>query len=270
MDIAHAQKLFDLYGRIDRVDLILSDEAGFLSRWKEGYNIQSHRQRKETLVAMLAAFRLNLEALSFLALFVGVFLIYNTTTFAVVSRRRDAGILRSLGAQNHEIVLAFLTEILIFGILGGALGAVIGYLLAHFLINLLGSTISNLYFFLRPAEPPWSVLTILAGVVIGAGASLLGSFLPLLELIRIDPVQTMSGRTASRGSRTKTRRIALFGILVLVLSGALLYLSFVNVYLGFVGVFAFILGFSLLTGDHPPCSWTGNEMAPLPSRWSTR
>ena len=127
MDIAHAQSLFNLSGKVDRVDLILSDEAGFISRWKEGYRIQSHLQRKETLVAMLAAFRLNLEALSFLALFVGVFLIYNTTTFAVVSRRRDAGILRSLGAQNHEIVLAFLAEILIFGVLGGALGAVIGY-----------------------------------------------------------------------------------------------------------------------------------------------
>lgn len=112
MDIAHAQRLFDLSGKIDRVDLILSDEAGFLPRWKEGYRIQSHSQKKETLLAMLAAFRLNLEALSLLALFVGVFLIYNTTTFAVVSRRRDAGILRSLGAQNSEIVLSFLAEIL--------------------------------------------------------------------------------------------------------------------------------------------------------------
>ena len=271
MDIAHTQQLFDLSGRVDRVDLILSDEAGFLARWKEGYNIQSHRQRKETLVAMLAAFRLNLEALSFLALFVGVFLIYNTTTFAVVSRRRDAGILRSLGAQNHEIVLAFLAEILIFGVLGGAIGAILGYLLANFLIGLLGSTISNLYFFLRPTNPPWSVLTILAGVVIGAGASLLGSFLPLLELIRIDPVQTMSGRTASRGSRTKTGRVALFGILVLVLSGALLYLSFVNVYVGFVGVFAFILGFSLLTGTillaiGPAMKWILYHLGGLPGK----
>lgn len=271
MDIAHAQQLFDLNGKVDRVDLILSDEAGFISRWEQGFRIQSHRQRKETLVAMLAAFRLNLEALSFLALFVGVFLIYNTTTFAVVSRRRDAGILRSLGAQNHEIVLAFLAEILIFGILGGALGAVIGYLLANFLISLLGSTISNLYFFLRPTNPPWSVLTILAGVVIGAGASLLGSFLPLLELVRVDPVQTLSGRTASRRSRTKTSRVAHFGILILVLSGALLYLSFVNVYVGFVGVFAFILGFSLLTGTillalGPAMKWLLYHLGGLPGK----
>jgi len=269
MDIAHAQHLFDLDGTVDRVDLILSDEADFLSRWKEGYRIQSHRQRKETLVSMLAAFRLNLEALSLLALFVGVFLIYNTTTFAVVSRRRDAGILRSLGAQNHEIVFAFLTEVLIFGVLGGALGAVIGYFLSHFLVNLLGSTISNLYFFLRPTGPLWSVQTVAAGIVIGAGASLLGSFLPLLELVRVDPVQTLSGRTASRRSRIRTSRVAIIGVIIIAASSILLVMSFLNVYVGFVGVFAFILGFSLLTGTilltlGPAIKWLLYHLGGLP------
>lgn len=271
MDIAHAQHLFDLKGKIDRIDLILSDEAGFRSRWKEGYRIQSHSQKKETLVAMLAAFRLNLEALSLLALFVGVFLIYNTTTFAVVSRRRDAGILRSLGAQNHEIVLAFLAEILIFGILGGALGAVIGYLLAHFLVSLLGSTISNLYFFLRPAEPPWSVMTIFIGVIIGGGASLLGGFLPLLELVRIDPVQTLGGRTVSRKSRIQTQKVAIVGLAIILVSFILLFLSFIHVYVGFAGVFAFILGFSLLTGAilialGPAVKWLLYHLGGLPGK----
>jgi putative ABC transport system permease protein len=270
-DIAHAQELYGVAGLVDRVDLIISDEAGFLSRWKEGYRIQSHSQRKETLVAMLTAFRLNLEALSFLALFVGVFLIYNTTTFAVISRRRDAGIMRSLGAQNHEIVMAFLAEILIFGMFGGALGAVIGYLLAHFLVNLLGSTISNLYFFLRPTDPPWSILTILSGIGIGVGASLLGSFLPLLELVRLDPVQTLSGRTASRRSRTGTRRFALIGALTLLASAVLLFMSFLNVYVGFVGVFAFILGYSLLTGTvllalGPAMKWLLYHLGGLPGK----
>ena len=255
-------------GKIDRIDLIISDEAGFLSRWKEGYRIQSHSQRKETLVAMLAAFRLNLEALSLLALFVGVFLIYNTTTFAVVSRRRDAGILRSLGAQNHEIVLAFLAEILLFGILGGALGAVIGYLLAHFLVNLLGSTISNLYFFLRPTGPPWSVLTILAGVAIGTGASLLGSFLPLMELVRVDPVQTLSGRTASRRSGIKTSRVALIGLAILVISVILLFLSFHKCLHRICRCLCLHPRIQPPHRNHTYCPWTGAEMASLPSRRS--
>ena len=91
MDIGQVQKLYQLQGYVDRVDLILSDESGFSSRWGKGFLIQSSRQRSETFSAMLQAFRLNLEALSLLALFVGVFLIYNTAMFTVVSRRRDTG-----------------------------------------------------------------------------------------------------------------------------------------------------------------------------------
>ena len=33
MDIGHVQKLYQLQGYVDRVDLILSDESGFSSRW---------------------------------------------------------------------------------------------------------------------------------------------------------------------------------------------------------------------------------------------
>ncbi len=102
-------------------------KSDFISRWGKGFFIQSSRQRRETFSGMLQAFRLNLEALSLLALLVGVFLVYNTAMFAVVSRRRDTGILRSLGANRLEIVGAFLSEILILGILGGCLGGVLGF-----------------------------------------------------------------------------------------------------------------------------------------------
>ena len=187
MDIAHAQKLLELPGKIDHVDLILTDESGFVSRWQEGYRIQSKRQRQETFGAMVGAFRLNLEALSLMALFVSVFLIYNTAMFAVVSRRRDAGILRSLGASRSEVAMAFLTEIALFGILGGLLGSVFGYLLSRALTDIIGGTISSLYFFLRPTPMPWSWWIPAAGIIVGLGASLLGSLLPLLELYPCRP-----------------------------------------------------------------------------------
>jgi putative ABC transport system permease protein len=151
MDIGNAQRLFNMNGNIDRIDLILNDESAFRSRWETGFKIESNRQRMETLTALLGAFRLNLQALSLLALFVGVFLIYNTAMFTVVNRRRDAGIMRSLGANRNEILGAFLSEILLFGITGGAIGSVLGYLLSRFLTGLMGSTISSLYFFLSPS-----------------------------------------------------------------------------------------------------------------------
>jgi putative ABC transport system permease protein len=248
MDIGHVQKLYQLQGYVDRVDLILSDESAFSSRWGKGFLIQSARQRSETLSAMLQAFRLNLEALSLLALFVGVFLIYNTAMFTVVSRRRDTGILRSLGANRMEILTAFLSEILILGIIGGALGGLIGYFLTRFLTGLIGSSISNLYFFLRPEPVTWSSWILITGVLLGCSASLFGGAIPLFELIRTDPIKALSGRVASRESARKAQRAALAGLFVLLISLILFLLPETHIYVGFAGVFGFVLGASLLTG----------------------
>jgi len=248
MDILNAQKIFDLKGSVDRIDLIVNDEAVFRSRWEHGFRIESKRQRQESLTALLYAFKLNLQALSLLALFVGTFLIYNTAMFAVVSRRRDAGVLRSLGAQRYEIVAAFLAEIFLFGILGGALGAVFGHILSRFLTEIVGSTISTLYFFLKPSPQPWSLLTLAAGIAFGCIASLLGAVSPLIELILIEPVKAIRGRVAYRGGTRKAGKIALIGIAILCAAAVFLAFSFYHVYVGYAGTFIFLLGVSLFTG----------------------
>jgi len=248
MDIGHAQKLFDMSGNIDRIDLILNDETAFRLRWDAGFKIESNRQRRETLTALLGAFRLNLQALSLLALFVGVFLIYNTAMFTVVNRRRDAGIMRSLGASRREILWAFLSEILLFGVTGGAIGGLLGYLLSRFLTGLMGSTISSLYFFLNPSPLSWSWWNIAAGITLGCGASIFGGISPLIELIRTEPAKTIRGRTYFRMSPKTVKNVSLIGLGVITLSALLLIMSFLHVYVGFAGTFVFLLGVSLLTG----------------------
>jgi putative ABC transport system permease protein len=271
MDIGHAQRLFALQGFVDRVDLILTDESGFRARWEDGFLIQSGRQRSATFSAMLGAFRLNLEALSLLALFVGVFLIYNTAMFAVVNRRRDSGILRSLGARRYEIVAAFLTEILILGFIGGALGGVIGYFLTRFLTALIGTSITDLYFFLRPEPLAWSSWILFAGIGLGCGASILGGALPLLEIVRTDPVKALSGRVASRKSAHLAHRVSLASLLILAISAILLTLPHTHIYVGFAGVFGFLIGASLLTGTvlvaiHPGLRWLLGCVGRLPGK----
>ena len=248
MDIGHAQKLFGLEGRIDRVDLRVTDEAAFRSRWSLGFKIQSVLQRRASLNDMLRAFRLNLQALSLLALFVGLFLVYHTAMFAVVSRRRDAGILRSLGATRREIIFAFLTEISILGAMGGLLGGIGGYFLSRLLVSLMAGTISNLYFFLQPLTPEWSGGIFLQGLGLGILASLLGSLFPLAELTRIDPIQALAGRIPHRSGKAKAQNAARVGFGVLGLSALLVAFSSLHVYIGFVACFALLLGASLFSG----------------------
>jgi putative ABC transport system permease protein len=268
MDIAQAQRLFLLPGKVDRVDLILTKESGFRSRWADGYRLQSAKQHRETLSDMVRAFRLNLQALSLLALFVGIFLVYNTAMFAVVSRRKDAGILRSLGANRKEIVFAFLSEVLLLGAVGGALGGILGYFLSRFLTQLVAGTISNLYFFLRPVPPQWSGWILLLSTLLGCGASLLGGLFPLAELVRVDPVQALRGRAPKRGDKKTARNAALAGLAALGISVGLLAASSHHVYLGFASSFALLIGASLLVGLilvllSPWIRWVLSRMAGL-------
>ena len=271
IDIANAQNIFGLQGVIDRVDLILSEDVGFRGRWNNGFVIQSSQQKSETFSSMLGAFRLNLEALSLLALFVGVFLIYNTAMFAVVSRRRDTGILRSLGARRYELLMAFLIEILILGVSGGALGGVLGYYLTRFLTQLIGSSISNLYFFLRPAPTEWSAWILVTGIILGFGASLLGGAIPLAEMVRSDPIKMLSGRVASRGDPRKAKKTALAGLIILGVSLTLILLPNTHIYVAFAGVFGFLVSISLLTGVvllflSPGLKWILYGIGKLPGR----
>ena len=101
-DIATAQELLDRTGRLDRIDLILSDINGALVSSIDNWlppevRIQPIYARTGAIRQMTAAFRTNLLALSLLALFVGLFLIYNTMTFSVIQRRPLLGTLRCLG-----------------------------------------------------------------------------------------------------------------------------------------------------------------------------
>ncbi len=248
IDLGHAQQLFHMQRQVDYVDLILNDPQGFQGRWSQGFVVESSKKQQAAFADMLGAFRLNLTALSLLALFVGMFLVYNTAMFTVVSRRKDVGILRSLGATRGEILTSFSLEILVLGGVGGLLGGVLGYCLSRVLSGVLGDSISSLYFFLSPGPPTWSWNLLLYGLILGCGAGLLGGLFPLVELVRTDPAQAAHGRVAIKQGPSRAAVLALAGIGVLGLSLVLLKLTERHVYWGLAGSFFLMLGASLLTG----------------------
>ncbi len=248
MDISHAQDLFSLAGSVDYVDLILNDEAAFKNRWEKGFQIKSSQQKAQTFRAMVRSFRLNLEALSLMALLLAVFLIYNTTMFTVISRKKDVGILRSIGVSRKETILAFLVEILILAVLGGALGGIAGYLLSFFLTKIVGGAISNLYFFLQPAFPDWSTFIVVEGALLGCLAGILGALYPLTELVRVDPIEALRGRAPDRSGTKKAFNTAWIGIFIVFVSVIVFIVSGRHVYAAFAATFLFLLGVSLMTG----------------------
>src|SRR5690606_26204493 len=124
-DIATAQEITGEAGRITRIDLILDDDpnlADIRAELPSGVQLLSTSDSGSALSQMTEAFEINLQALSLLAVVVGIFLIYNTVTFSVVQRRPVIGILRSLGSTKRQIFAFIIGEAFILGIIGTILG----------------------------------------------------------------------------------------------------------------------------------------------------
>ncbi|MCH7696630.1 MAG: ABC transporter permease, partial [Proteobacteria bacterium] len=119
-DIATAQELLGMPGRLTRIDVVLPDDHILIvnrlrAMLPTGVELLSAAARNESIKQMTRAFHTNLTALSLLALLVGMFLIYNTMTFMVMQRRSLMGTLRALGTTQQQLFTIIAGEALVIG-----------------------------------------------------------------------------------------------------------------------------------------------------------
>src|SRR5258707_7378494 len=141
---------------------------------------------------MLAAFRWNLRLLSYIALVVGAFLIYNTISVSVVRRRAEIGIVRALGASRRQILAAFLGEAALIGISGALLGVPLGRMMATVAVKLMGATVNSLYVTSRPGTITFTIWSVVLALIVGAGVTLLSASSPAREAAGASPVGAMA------------------------------------------------------------------------------
>ena len=272
VDIATAQEILDLPGRLTRIDLALPEgEAGERARREiatllpPGVHLARASARPEALEQMTRAFRFNLRALSLLALLCGTFLIYNTMTFSVVQRRELFGRLRALGVRRGEILTLVLTEAAVLGIVGSALGLLVGIVLGRGLMGLVLQTIRDLYFTLAAGNFALSPLSLLKGALLGLGASLAAALPPALEAANAPPRATLlRSELESRAGRLSGRAVGL-GLLFGLAGGLLLALATASLPLSLGGFFLVLVGFSLLVPRALAVSL--RAVAAVPRRW---
>lgn len=225
MDIANAQVVLDRMGRVDRLDLRLHEgvtlenaEAMLKQRLPASLTIQRPQRRSAAVEKMLAAFHFNLTMLSGIALVVGLFLIYNTISVAVMSRRREIGMLRTLGVTRAQVLRLFLGEALVLGLSGALLGVPLAKGLAELAIALTSTTVDTLYVATAARVPPLSLWHWLAGLGIAVPLSLVAAALPALEAARVSPVEAVRNGGSSLGNAqtfTVWRLLLPLGFLVL-------------------------------------------------------
>jgi putative ABC transport system permease protein len=234
MDIAAAQALFGLVGRLDRIDLVtapgrsVDDVAAELKALLPSFlTVTRPSHRSEQVERMVRAMQLNLATLGAVGLLVGLLLVYNTVAYAVVQRRREIGIVRALGLSRGGVCALFLGEAAAMGLAGGVLGSVMGVTLARGLVALLNRTVSELYVSLGTMSVDVGLgltapLEIWGqGCALGIFVSMIGAVGPSLEASRTAPARALAAGDYEAKQGLRAAPLAWVGAGGLVVAGLL-------------------------------------------------
>jgi putative ABC transport system permease protein len=251
-DIATAQELTGRLGKLDRIDLILpSEQAAALSARLQaalpaGVRLQTVEARSGTVAQMTSAFRVNLTALSLLALVVGMFLIYNTMTFSVVQRRPLFGTLRCLGVTRQEVFGMVMGEALLVGILGAGLGIGLGALMGLGAVRMVTQTINDLFFVVTVRGVQIPASSLVKGAVLGVAATLLTAAPPAWEAATVPPRLALSRSGLESKARLAVTVAAGVGLALIALGVGVLLAPTRSLVVSFGGTFAEVVGFAML------------------------
>ena len=215
MDIATAQLWFDRLGWIDRVEIQLFDaetiddaEGAIATRLPDGLRVQRPALRGRQVEQMLAAFHFNLTALSYIALVVGLFLVYNTVAVSVITRRREIGTLRALGATRGQLRRLFLGEAALLAMAGAGLGLPAGWLLAQAAVRLTSTTVNVLYITAAATVPPLGADDLLLACAVAIPLALVGATIPAAEAAGVTPIAAVRDADRFVRDRRVPRRVA--------------------------------------------------------------
>jgi putative ABC transport system permease protein len=252
-DISTAQEITGLEGRLSRVDLILPEDrrdellTQIGALLPEGVRVGAVNESNNTLEQMTAAFELNLQALSLLALVVGVFLIYNTVTFSVVQRRPMIGIMRSVGATKSQIFTLILGEALLLGSIGTIFGLGLGIIFGRASVGLVAQTISNLYFTVNVQGVAVEPFTLLKGAAVGLLASIGAALIPSYDATRTLPAGSMRRSEQEEATRQLVPLLTVLAIALNAIGIILLQIPSTSIILSFAALFCIVVGSAFFT-----------------------
>src|SRR5947209_3188480 len=135
----------------------------------------------------LKFFNILLLVFAFIAVFVAVFIIFNTFTVLVAQRTRELALMRALGGSRRQVLLAVVGEAAIVGLASGIAGLFGGMLVAAGLRALIQSFGGGLVTVGLQVQPR----TVIVSLVVGFFVTVAAAVVPALRASRIPPVAAM-------------------------------------------------------------------------------
>jgi putative ABC transport system permease protein len=172
------------------VDPLITHKALKDSIEAMGFHAFSFAEQFDEIRRFFRYFDMALGLIGLIALTTASLGIVNTMVMSTLERRREIGVLKSLGADDRDIRYLFLSESAMIGVMGSAIGLSFGWVISR-----IASYIAKMVMTkesIPPVElfalPYWLVLIALA---LGLLVSLLAGFYPASRAAKIDPVEAL-------------------------------------------------------------------------------
>ena len=156
-----------------------------VKKGEEDFEVSTPESALESVNNVLSGIQAFIVIIALMSIIIGVIGISNTMTTSVIERKKEIGIMKSVGARNEDIFYQFLIEAGLLGFIGGvagiALGIGFGYLGTNAINNFLGiSTKINFNFSLI-------FFSLLGSFIIGA----LSGIIPAMKAAKQNPVNSL-------------------------------------------------------------------------------
>jgi putative ABC transport system permease protein len=269
VDLYGSEEALGRGGRLDQIDLLAKPgvspaalRAAVAAALGPGFTVEQPGHNRQA-AQMLAGIAKTTAILGTLALFVGMFLIFNTLSTSVAQRRREIAVLRALGTSRGQVLALFLAEAAFLGLVGSLLGALGGFALAKLLLHQYAAAISNLYFQAHPEVVKLSPGLVAAYGALGTGAALVAAAWPAWRAAATSPLDAL-GDSPFETARVRGFRRA-FGLgIIAVAVEALVFTRAASDASGRLGLLSTLLGFAALALLTPAAVMLlGHALSPL-------
>ena len=156
-----------------------------VDKGEEDFKVSTPDAMLEQINGILNAIQIFIIIVASISIIVGTIGIDNTMATSVVERKKEIGIMKSVGAKNSHIFTLFLVEAGFLGLVGGILGIIaglsIGYMGTIGINNFVGST----------ATPEINLMLIIFTLI---GSFLIGSLagvIPAMNAAKQNPVEAL-------------------------------------------------------------------------------
>ncbi|MBL7100674.1 MAG: ABC transporter permease [Nanoarchaeota archaeon] len=157
------------------------------ARDDDNFDVMTPEQILETVSVLLNVIKLVLGGIAAISLVVGGVGIMNSMYTSVLQRKKEIGVMKSVGAKNRDVVLLFIVEAGLIGVVGGVFGIIFGSAIAL----ATGYIAEQAGFGLLSVKLSWPLM--LFGLFFALIVGMIAGALPARQAAKLRPAEALRG-----------------------------------------------------------------------------